>query len=77
MYKVYAIWLVFGGIASLLDDLLQPPGHGLNQGPGGPEGKLPTTLSGRSAVDGLLFIRSSCNFQQVEMKDTQSYKKKN
>ena len=44
MYKVYAIWLVFGGIASLLDDLLQPPGHGLDQGPGGPEGKAANNL---------------------------------
>ena len=33
--------------------------------------------SGRSAVDGLLVIRSSCNFQQVYMKDTRSYGKKN
>ena len=31
--------------------------------------------SRRSAVEGLLVIQSSCNFQHVQMKDTQSYRK--
>ena len=36
---VLVLCLVLGDVAGLLDDLLQPPGHGLVQGPGQPEGK--------------------------------------
>ena len=32
---VLALCLVLGGVAGLLDDLLQPPGHGHDQGPQG------------------------------------------
>ena len=32
---VLVLCLVLGGVADLLDDLLQPPGQGLDQGPQG------------------------------------------
>jgi len=32
---VLVLCLVLGGVAGLLDDLLQPPGHGLDQEPQG------------------------------------------
>ena len=56
---VLVLCLVLGDVAGLLDDLLQPPGRG------SPRGKLPPARSGRSAVHGLLVIRSSRNFQKV------------
>ena len=33
MYNVYAIWLVFSGVATVLQDCLDPPGHRLGQVP--------------------------------------------